>query len=218
MELKEIAPRLWWWTGPHPDWKPKDAEGGQGWGEIVSSYALVADEALVLFDPLVPADEPERFWQALDRDVDAHGPPAILITIYWHTRSAREIAERYEGSTVWAPTRAAKQVERRAPYTHTYAAGGGELPAGIRAHDTGRLGEMVLYLPPYKALLFGDVVLDGVRLLPDSWLPKRVTPFDVRESLRPLLDEEIELLLLTHGGPVADDARPKLERALEVEG
>jgi glyoxylase-like metal-dependent hydrolase (beta-lactamase superfamily II) len=215
MELQEIAPRLWWWTAPHPDWKPKHARGN-GWDEIVSSYALVADDALVLFDPLVPADEPERFWEALDRDVDGHGPPAIVITIYWHTRSAREIAERYGGSTVWAPAHAAKQVEKRAPYTHTYTAGDGELPAGIRAHDTGRLGEMVLYVPSHKAMLFGDVVLDGVRLLPDGWLPKRVTRADVRESLRPLLDEEIELLLLTHGGPVADDARAKLGRALET--
>jgi glyoxylase-like metal-dependent hydrolase (beta-lactamase superfamily II) len=215
MELKEIAPRLWWWTAPHPDWKPKYAEG-EGWGERVSSYALVADDALLLFDPLVPSDEPDRFWQALDGEVNAHGSPAIVITLYWHTRSAREIAERYEGSTVWAPARAAKQVERRAPYTDTYTAGDGELPAGIRAHDTGARGEMVLYLPSHNALLFGDVVLDGVRLLPDGWLPKRVTRDSVRESLRPLLDETIELLLLTHGGPVADGARAKLERVLEV--
>ncbi len=73
----------------------------------------------------------------------------------------------------------------------------------------------MLYLPSHKALLFGDVVLDGVRLLPDSWLPKRATRENVKESLRPLLDEEIDLLLLTHGGPVADDARQKLESALD---
>ncbi len=76
-------------------------------------------------------------------------------------------------------------------------------------------GERALYLPSHKAVLFGDAVLDGVRLLPESWLEKGVTRQDVRNALRPLLDEEIELVLLTHGGPVAEGARAKLERALE---
>jgi glyoxylase-like metal-dependent hydrolase (beta-lactamase superfamily II) len=215
MELEQIAPRLWHWTAPHPDWTPKANQGGQGWGELVSSYALVADDAFVLFDPLVPSDEPDRFWQALDGDIDHHGPPAIVITLYWHARSAKEIAERYDGATVWAPASAARHVARRVSYTDTYAGGDGELPAGIRAYDTGLRGEMVLYLPSHKALLFGDVVLDGVRLLPNSWLPKRATREAVKESLRPLLDEDFELLLLTHGGPVPDDARGKLKAALD---
>jgi glyoxylase-like metal-dependent hydrolase (beta-lactamase superfamily II) len=72
-----------------------------------------------------------------------------------------------------------------------------------------------LYIPSHRAVLFGDAVLDGVRLLPDSWLPKSVTREAVKERLRPLLDEEIGLLLLTHGGPVRDGARAKLEAALD---
>ena len=101
------------------------------------------------------------------------------------------------------------------PYTHTYEAGD-ELPAGIRVRDVSRLGELVLYVPSHRAVVFGDVVLDGVRLLPDSWLRNDMTKKDVAVALRPLLDEEIELILLTHGGPVTDDARGKLENALEV--
>ncbi|HEX7255248.1 MAG TPA: hypothetical protein VF236_04910 [Gaiellaceae bacterium] len=214
MDVQEIAPHLWHWTAPHPEWKPEYAEGGQGWGEIVSSYALVSDDALVLIDPQVPADEGDaaRFWEALDRDVEGHGPPAILITVYWHARSAQEIADRYPGSAIWAP---ADTPEGHVPYTQTYRAGD-ELPAGIRAYDVSRLGELVLHLPSHKALAFGDVILDGVRLLPDSWLRSDMTKPDVAEALRPLLDEEIDLLLLTHGSPVADGARAKLERALEV--
>jgi glyoxylase-like metal-dependent hydrolase (beta-lactamase superfamily II) len=215
MDLQEIAPRLWHWTAPHPDWTPRANKGGQGWEQYVSSYALVADDAFVLFDPLVPSDEPERFWEALDGDVEHHGPPAIVVTLYWHARSAGEIAARYDGTTVWAPAPAARYVARRVSYTDTYGGGDDTLPAGIRAHDTGLRGEMVLYLPSHKALVFGDVVLDGVRLLPQSWLPKRANLEDLKESLRPLLDEEIELLLLTHGGPVADGARAKLEAALD---
>ena len=214
MRVEQIAPGLWHWTALHPEWKPEYEEGGQGWGEIVSSYALVSEQGLVLVDPQVPAEETEaaRFCKALDRDVEAHGPPSILLTVYWHARSAKEIGERYAGSTIWAP---ADTPEGHVPHTHTYTAGDA-LPAGIQARDVSRLGELVLYLPTHKAVAFGDVVLDGVRLLPDGWLRNDMTKQDVTEALRPLLDEKIELLLLTHGGPVTEGARKKLERALDV--
>ena len=213
--MQQIAPRLWHWTAPHPDWKPEHrGEDGLGWDEVVSSYALVLDDALVLIDPQVPSDDADaaRFWEALDRDVEGHGPPAILISIYWHSRSAREIADRYPGATIWAPS---DTPDGHVPWTHTYGAGD-ELPAGIRAYDVGTLGELVLYLPSHKAVVFGDTVLDGPRLLPDGWLRNDMTKRDVADALRPLLDEDIELLLLTHGGPVTDGARETLERLLEV--
>jgi glyoxylase-like metal-dependent hydrolase (beta-lactamase superfamily II) len=215
MDVQQIAPHLWHWTAPHPDWKPTDrGKDGLGWDAIVSSYALFADDDFVLIDPQVPADETDaaRFWKALDRDVEAHGPPAILITIYWHARSAQQIAERYAGTTIWAPK---DTPDGHLPKTNTYGAGD-ELPAGIQAHDVGTLGELVLYLPSHKALVFGDVVLDGVRLLPDGWLRNDMTRKDVADALRPLVDDQIELLLLTHGGPVKDGARDALARALDV--
>jgi hypothetical protein len=213
MDVQEIAPHLWHWTAPHPDWKPSNrGKDGQGWDQIVSSYALVADETFVLIDPQVPEDEGDalRLWEALDRDVGAHGPPAILISVHFHARSADEIAGRYDGSTVWAPADAPKSVHAR-----IYATGD-ELPGGIRAFDAGMPGERALYLPSHRAILFGDAVLDGVRLLPGGWLDKGITRQDVADALRPLLDEQIELLLLTHGGPVVDAPREKLESALKV--
>lgn len=216
--MEEIAPNLWHWATPHPDWKPEDrGKDGLGWDEIVSSYALVADDTLVLIDPQVPADETAatRFWEALDGNVEAHGPPAILITVFWHARSAEEIAARCPGTTIYAPADTPDEVAERLTSPRTYAAGD-ELPGGIRASDVSRLGEMVLYIPSHKAVAFGDHLLDGVRICPDGWLRNDVTRKDVADALRPLLDEEIDLLLLTHGGPVANDARSKLERALEV--
>lgn len=214
MDVQEVAPHLWHWTAPHPEWKPEYEEGGEGWGETVSSYALVSDDALVLIDPQLPTDDAdrERFWEALDRDVDAHGPPGIVLTVFWHARSADEIAGRYPGSTIWAP---ADTPEGHVKSTHTFTAGD-ELPAGIRARAVSRLGELVLYIPSHKAVVFGDVILDGVRLLPDGWLRNDVTKQDVADALRPLLYEQIELILLTHGGPVTDGARDKLELALRV--
>ena len=217
MDLQEIVPRLWHWSAPHPEWKPANrGKNGLGWDETVSSYALVADDAFVLIDPQMPTDPTDaaRLWEALDRDVEAHGPPAILISVDWHARSAEEITSRYAGSTIWWPASSPK----KQPVEHnilTYG-DGDELPAGIRAFDVGIPGEHALYLASHKAVLFGDAVLDEVRVLPDSWLDKGTTRKDVADALRPLLDHEIELVLLTHGGPVADDATSKLASALEV--
>jgi glyoxylase-like metal-dependent hydrolase (beta-lactamase superfamily II) len=213
MDVQEIAPHLWHWTAPHPDWKPSNrGKDGLGWDQMVSSYGLVGEDAFVLIDPQVPTDEADaaRLWEALDRDVDAHGPPAILISVHpYHARSAEDIAGRYDGSSIWAPADTPKSNER----TRTYATGD-ELPAGIRVFDAGMPGERALYLPSHKAIVFGDAVLDGVRLLPESWLEKGITRQDVADALRTLLDEDIELVLLTHGGPVSDGAREQLERAL----
>jgi glyoxylase-like metal-dependent hydrolase (beta-lactamase superfamily II) len=215
MHTDEIAPHLWHWNTPHPEWKPEDRGQGEGWDRIVSSYAVVADDAFVLIDPLVPADEDDagRFWEAFDRDVEAHGAPAIAITVFWHARSAQEIADRYPGTTVWAPADTPDEVAERLASPRRYAAGD-ELPGGIRVFDVSRLGEMVLYLPSHKAVAFGDVVLDGVRLCPESWLRNDMTRKDVAEALRPLLDEDIELILLTHGGPVTRGAREALVELL----
>ena len=117
VDLQQIAPHLWWWTAPHPDWGPDDFVDGQGWERVVSCYALVEDDSLVLFDPLVPAGEEDAFWSALDGDVEHHGPPSILITVYWHARSSAEILERYEGATLWAHEPSAEEVGKRVPVT-----------------------------------------------------------------------------------------------------
>ena len=122
MEIEQIAPHLWWWTAPHPDWGPEDFTNGEGWARDVSSYALVEAGALVLFDPLVPAEDESTFWAALDSDVDEHGPPAILLTVFWHARSSREIFNRYEGTTVWAHEPSLDEFSKRAPVTNVFAA------------------------------------------------------------------------------------------------
>jgi glyoxylase-like metal-dependent hydrolase (beta-lactamase superfamily II) len=215
MDLEQIRPRLWHWSAPHPDWKPANrGKDGLGWEQLVSSYALITGDAFVLIDPQLPtdADDAAKLWEALDGDVEHHGPPTILITVYWHARSAGDIAKRYDGTSIWAPSDGSKG---EADPTHTYGPGD-QLPAGIRACSASMPGERALYLPSHRAVVFGDAVLDGVRLLPDSWLDKGTTRKDVADALRPLLDEGIDLVLLTHGGPVTDGAREKLEAALEV--
>jgi glyoxylase-like metal-dependent hydrolase (beta-lactamase superfamily II) len=216
MDVEQVAPHLWHWAAPHPEWKPSNrGKDGRGWDQIVSSYALVADDSLVLIDPQVPEDQSDaaRLWEELDRDVEAHGAPAILISVHWHARSAEVIAGRYDGSSTWAPADTLDHALLEGARTYDT---GDELPAGIRVFDAAMPGERALYLPSHKAIVFGDAVLDGVRILPQSWLKKGTTRQDVADALRPLLDEDLELVLLTHGGPVTDGAREKLEQALSL--
>jgi len=42
-----------------------------------------------------------------------------------------------------------------------------------------------------------------------------MTPESFRDRLQPLLDLPIELVLLTHGDPIVDDARETLRRMLD---
>ena len=216
MDVEEIAPHLWHWSAPHPDWKPTNrGKDGQGWDQMVSSYALVGDDAFVLIDPQVP-DRREPTPHA--SGTRSTGTSRLTVR---PRSSSPSISTCGAPRTSPAATTAARSGRRRTPFsargkldrTRTYATGD-ELPAGIRVFDVGMPGERALYLPSHKAIVFGDAVLDGVRLLPESWLEKGMTRQDVADALRPLLDEDIELVLLTHGGPVSDRPREQLERAL----
>ena len=54
--MDELAPGLWHWQAPHPDWRPSEP-----WDRNVSSYAIDDGERLLLFDPLgVPTELEER--------------------------------------------------------------------------------------------------------------------------------------------------------------
>ena len=216
MDVNELRPRLWRWTATHPEWTPE--EGGQEWGEPeVASYALVESGALVLIDPLVPGDDEERFWRALDDDVRHHGAPQIVLTVFWHARSSQTILDRYDGARVFAPAGRAAEARERVPGAELYELGS-TLPGGIEAKGTIHRADALLWIPAHRALAAGDILLGtrdgGVRVCPDSWQGPGVTGQLLREGVRHVLDLPVELLLLTHGEPVSEDAHAKLDAAL----
>jgi glyoxylase-like metal-dependent hydrolase (beta-lactamase superfamily II) len=197
VRLKEIASRLWWWTAPHPDWSPEDLEDGKGWEQTVSSYALAADDGLVLLDPLV--DD----WGHLDQVVEEYGPPAVLITIMWHVRSSQEVLERYDGASVWAHEPAAEWIAERVRYTNTFNVGD-RLPGGVEAIHMRRIEEIAYWLPGHHSVVLGDTILghDGrAELCPATWVRKSETFDSAKEAVRRLMARSPERLLLTHGGP-----------------
>jgi glyoxylase-like metal-dependent hydrolase (beta-lactamase superfamily II) len=178
------------------------------WGDNVGCLYVETEDSVVLVDPLVPeeADEEERFWRALDRDVKrADAPVHVLVTVFWHTRSAARMVERYDAQ-LHAVTGARAAIARRAGTVHDAYRGGATLPGGIAALPTARRSEVVFWLPAHRALATGDVILgadnSGLRLCPASWLPAGIDQARLRESLRPLLDLPVERVLVSHGKPV----------------
>src|SRR5919202_2224987 len=191
MRVEELSRGLWRWTGLHPEWT-REQGGQEGWEQEVGCVYYEAPDAVVLVDPLVPPEDEERFWRALDRDVERAGKPVrVLVTVSFHERSAEAVAKRYGAAT------------------------DGPLPAGVEAHAA-PAGEETVYRPPeHGALVFGDVVLGadgGVRLCPESWLDGTLA--QLKDELRPLLELPVERLLVSHGEPVLENGHAALARAL----
>ena len=81
MLVERFEEGLWRWTAAHPEWKPTD-DGEQ---EVGCVY-FESTEAIVLIDPLIPADiaERDRFLEGLDRDVERVARPVVaLLTCTW---------------------------------------------------------------------------------------------------------------------------------------
>jgi hypothetical protein len=194
VQVTEIERGLWRWTGFHEEW-----------GEEVASTYVETGDGICLIDPIVPPEDPERFHRALDRDVERTGLPVhVLLTVFWHARDARALRERY-GARLWAPARARAAATRRAGEVTDPFRPGAELPCGIQAFATGRGAEVVLLLPRHRAIVAGDVLLgDAGRLGHDG----------LRAALRPLLDLEVERVLVSHGAPVLADGGQALARTL----
>jgi glyoxylase-like metal-dependent hydrolase (beta-lactamase superfamily II) len=194
VDVEQLAPGLWRWTAWHEEWR---AQVGCVYYETGGGVCLI--------DPLVPPEDRERFRRALDRDVARVGGPVdVLLTIFWHARSARELAERY-GARVRAPSRARAAAARRAGDVLPLRPGD-VLAGDVEAHDSGRPGEVLYLLPAAGALVAGDVLLGaeggGLRLCPASWLPAGRGHDGVRAALGPLAEQPIERVLVSHGEPV----------------
>ena len=214
VDVRELEPRLWYWTARHPAWTPEDGARENGWDAEVGSYAYVSADlgTLVLFDPLVPNEGEDAFWDALDADVEHHGAPHVLITVLpWHLRNSQAILDRYEGARMWAHAPAREQLSESTTVTDVFEAGD-SLPGGIEAHSAGGSEHEIAYrIPEHAALVVGD------SLIARPGKPVRVWPDEesVPAALRALLEHPIELLLLTHGEPVLGGGGGVLARALD---
>jgi hypothetical protein len=203
VEMRDVAPGLWLWRQPHPDWSE-----GSDWEPEVSSFAVESRGARVLLDPLAPRPTTARLvWERLD----AMRPDTIVVLKPDHVRDVDLFvrwygARAYGPSLFWAGDAPRTDVEPVHP--------GDELPGGLLALDDGRgRMETPVYLPEQRALVFADAMTapTGVlRIWATPWLERRTLP-----TLREMLELPFEHVLVSHGAPVHD--RAAFEAALERE-
>ena len=90
---------------------------------------------------------------------------------------------------------------------------GDRLPIGVEAFPGMEPNDLVLWIEGRRALVAGDTLIDRGQgfEFPRDWANKGVPPEQILETLQPLLELPVELVLPTHGAPTD---RAALERAL----
>jgi hypothetical protein len=220
--MDELVAGIRRWTAPHPEYRPAVEE--------VGSYALIAGPALLLVDPLLPAEEDERrkpVLAGLDLLAAAAARVELLITIPYHTRSAEALYERFaqeRPTRIWGHANVRKRLRPSTPL-HVVPPG----PAGTAAPVAGgaaeacaigrpRRSEYPMYVPELRAVVFGDAVVGaqgGLRFWNQSsstgedWYRDVFAP-----TLAPLAERPVEHVLVTHGPPVIGDGQRQLALCL----
>src|SRR6478752_2693509 len=191
VDVRRLADGLWRWTAPHPnaanwpDWVPPVPP------EVGCVY-YEAPDAVVLIDPLLPAGEEEEFLAYLDRDVERLGlPVSILLTAAWHERSAAILRERYR-----ADNRVPESVE------------------ACRVEGAPE-EQLAYFIRPHRALVVAEILVGdgdgGLALSPSPALADRAA---LDHSLQTIAELPVELVLVSHGEPVLDDAKARMAEAL----
>jgi hypothetical protein len=202
VEMRDVAPGLWLWQQPHPDWSE-----GSDWEPVVASFAVRSGGAAVLLDPLAPPPRARDVWTRLDE----FAPNAVVVLKPDHVRDV-DLFVRWYGADAYGP-----QLFWRDDVPDTDlrpVQPGDELPGGLRAlHDGRGALETPVFLPEQRALVFADGMTapDGVlRAWATPWHEERTLP-----ALRALLELPFEHVLVSHGEPVHD--REDFTAALERE-
>jgi len=191
VDVRRLADGLWRWTASHPN-----AANWPDWGppvppEVGCVY-YEAPDAVVLLDPLLPADEEEAFLAYLDRDVERLGlPVSILLTAAWHERSAAILRERYG-----ADDRVPENVE-------------------VYPVEGAPEEQLAYFIGPHSALVVAEIFAGdgrgGLAVVPSPALEDRAA---LERSLRKIAELPVELVLVSHGEPVLSDGRAAIELAL----
>jgi hypothetical protein len=202
VEIRDVAPGLWLWRQPHPDWH-EDAD----WEPDVASFAVESRGVRLLLDPLAPPPGARDAWAR----IDCFRPEVVAILKPDHVRDVdlfvRWYGARAHGPNLfWRDDVPKTELEPLRP--------GDELPGGLLAQRDGRGAmETPLYLPEQRALVFADGMTapGGVlRVWATPWHEQRVLP-----ALRALLELPFERVLVSHGEPL--HGRGDFEAALARE-
>jgi hypothetical protein len=189
VEVLDVAPGLWLWRQPHPDWRE-----GVEWEREVTSFAVESGGVRMLLDPLAPPPAARDLWARLD----ALAPTVVVVLKPDHVRDV-DLFVRWYGARAYGPFLFWRN---DIPRTELEPVRPGDvLPGGLRAlHDGRGQMETPLYLPDQRALVFADAMTapGGVlRVWATPWHEERTLP-----TLRGLLELPFEHVLVAHGEPV----------------
>jgi hypothetical protein len=202
VEVRDVAPGLWLWRQPHPDW-----EAGSDWEPEVASFAVESRGVSIVLDPLAPPPSQSEVWDRLD----ANPPEVVVILKPDHVRDV-DLFVRWYGARAYGPSLFWPTDVPRTELEAVHP--GADLPGGLQAlHDGRGMMETPLYLPEQRALVFADALTapEGIlRVWATPWHEQRTLP-----ALRALLELPFEHVLVAHGEPVHD--RAAFEAALERE-
>jgi hypothetical protein len=169
--VRELAPGLWHWEAPHPDWGPSEP-----WHQMVSSYAIDDGARLLLFDPIAPPSEID--------ELAARRETVIVLTAPWHERDTRSFVERLGTPVFVPPPDSQEDLMQKYGVTAEQAEGGSPDVAWLLARET---GEARLYAA-------GDRLPVGVEAFPTSccgsraaarWSPATRSSISARASRSP---------------------------------
>jgi len=189
VEIREVAPGLWLWRQPHPDWWE-----GSDWEPEVSSVAVQSRGVTLVLDPLAPPPGAREVWERLE----ASRPQVVVILKPDHVRDV-DLFVRWYGARAYGPFLFWPGDVPRTELEPVYP--GDELPGGLQALDDGRgRMETPLYLPEQRTLVFADAMTapgGTLRVWASQWHEERTLP-----ALRTMLELPFERVVVAHGEPV----------------
>ena len=199
-QVIDVAPGLWIWRFPHPNWAPPD--GGDR--RVTSTCAITGNDVAVI-DPLAPPSDATEIWGRLD----AQSPTMAVVLKPDHVRSIDAFVERY-GCHAYGPE--VYQLDdlptcEIEPMWITDVLPGGLTPL----YDGRSRNEMPMWLPEQRTIVFADALtsLGGeLQVWNTPWHEQAVLP-----ALRAFLDLPFERVIVSHGEPIHD--RAEFERALK---
>jgi hypothetical protein len=202
VETRDVAPGLWLWRQPHPDWRE-----GFDWEPEVTSVAVESGGVSLVIDALAPPPSARDVWER----IEAHRPQVAVVLKPDHVRDV-DLFVRWYGARAYGPwlfwpeDLPKNELEAIAP--------GDELPGGLQVLEDGRgRMETPVYLPEQRVLVFADAMTAPGGVLRVWGTPRheeRTLP-----ALRALLDLPFEQVIVAHGEPV--HPRDEFEAALERE-